>query len=190
MPERRAESRQRLGARAAGQDLDPGDGGAGDEDRAERPARRRPAASRPRRGDDGGSRRRRAVTGDDDSVNTAERRAAQDDGESEAGGTADRVTARKRRRGSAGMSAGDAARAGMRELRDLISKRPEGITAVEPTEDGWLVGVEVLEEQRVPSSADILAIYEAELDADGTLLSYRRTKRYPRGRGDREGEDR
>jgi hypothetical protein len=61
------------------------------------------------------------------------------------------------------------------------------VTAIEPLEDGWLVGVEVVEDRRIPSSADILAIYEARVGPDGDLVSYRRTKRYPRGRGDDGG---
>jgi hypothetical protein len=93
-----------------------------------------------------------------------------------------------RRNRDGGMSAAQAARAGLRGLAELIGKRPEGITAVEPTDDGWRVGVEVVEDRRVPSTADILAIYEARLDADGTLVSYRRVRRYPRGRGDDGGE--
>lgn len=83
-----------------------------------------------------------------------------------------------------GMNAADAARAAVRSLAELIGKRPEGITEVQPTDDGWLVGVEVVEDRRVPSSSDILAIYEAELGPDGSLLSYRRSRRYPRGRSD------
>jgi len=39
----------------------------------------------------------------------------------------------------------------------------------------------------VPSSTDVLAIYEIELDMDGELMSYRRVRRYSRGRGDDEG---
>ncbi|HTS95456.1 MAG TPA: gas vesicle protein GvpO, partial [Streptosporangiaceae bacterium] len=62
----------------------------------------------------------------------------------------------------------------------LTGKSPEGVTGVEPTEDGWLVSVEVLEDRRVPSSGDILALYEAELDPDGALLAYRRARRYSR----------
>jgi hypothetical protein len=59
----------------------------------------------------------------------------------------------------------------------------EGVTGVERTEDGWLAGIEVVEDRRIPSSADILATYEAALDTEGELLSYRRARRYPRGRG-------
>lgn len=66
-------------------------------------------------------------------------------------------------------------------MRELTGKKPLGATSVEPIEDGWLVEVEVIEEQRIPSSADMLGLYEAELDFDGKLLAYRRTKRYGRG---------
>lgn len=91
---------------------------------------------------------------------------------------------RARPRGSRRIPAAQAAQAGVRGLMDLIGKRPEGVTSVEPTEDGWLMGVEVIEDQRVPSSADVLAVYEAELDSGGDLLSYRRTARYSRAQGD------
>lgn len=72
----------------------------------------------------------------------------------------------------------------MRQLADLTGKRPEGIVGVEPGDDGWLVSVEVVEDRRVPSSTDLLASYEVELDLGGELLAYRRVRRYARGRGD------
>jgi hypothetical protein len=78
------------------------------------------------------------------------------------------------------LSAGPAAEAGLRQIATLTGKAPEGVIGVEPTEDGWLVTVEVLEDRRVPSSGDILALYQAELDPDGSLLAYRRTRRYSR----------
>jgi hypothetical protein len=65
----------------------------------------------------------------------------------------------------------------------LTAKDIEGVTSVEPIETGWLVEVEVVEDRRVPSASDILAVYEAELDENGDLQAYRRTKRYSRGRG-------
>ncbi|HZR53860.1 MAG TPA: gas vesicle protein GvpO [Streptosporangiaceae bacterium] len=84
------------------------------------------------------------------------------------------------------MSAGEAAKAALRQIATLTSKQPEGITEIARTEDGWTVGVELLEDQRIPSSADILATYETTVDADGELVSYRRVRRYARGRGDAE----
>src|SRR5262245_54926056 len=47
---------------------------------------------------------------------------------------------------------------------------------------GWRVTVEVVETHRIPDSADILAAYQAEVDDEGDLVSYRRLRRYPRGR--------
>lgn len=66
----------------------------------------------------------------------------------------------------------------------LTSKSVVGVISVEPSDDGWLIEVEVVEDHRIPASSDMLAVYEAELDDDGDLLSYRRTLRYARGRAD------
>ena len=87
-----------------------------------------------------------------------------------------------------GIPAAAAAEAGLRQIASLTGKNPEGVTGVEPTEDGWLVSVEVLEDRRVPSSGDILALYEAELDPDGSLLAYRRARRYSRNQATNERE--
>ncbi len=73
-------------------------------------------------------------------------------------------------------------------IKELIGKDAEGVTELRPSEDGWTVGVEVLEDRRIPSSGDILAIYEVQLDEEGELTSYRRTARYSRGRGGPNGE--
>jgi hypothetical protein len=94
-----------------------------------------------------------------------------------------RRPARRRRKA---MTAGEAAKAALHEIAALTAKQPEGVTEVERTEDGWTVGIELVEDQRIPSSSDILAIYETTVDADGELLSYRRVRRYARGRGDTE----
>lgn len=83
-----------------------------------------------------------------------------------------------------GLSAARAARLGLDQIAELTGREPEGVTGVEPGEDGWIVSVEVIEDPRIPSSADVLAIYEIELDLRGELLSYRRVRRYSRGRGD------
>jgi hypothetical protein len=82
-----------------------------------------------------------------------------------------------------GLSAATAGQAGLRHIAALTAREVEGVTRVKPEGDGWLVGVEVVEDRRIPSSGDILAMYEAELDATGDLLSYQRLKRYRRGSG-------
>lgn len=82
------------------------------------------------------------------------------------------------------LSAAEAGTTGLRHIAKLTGKETEGVTSVEPGEDGWIVAVEVVEDRRVPSSADILAVYETEFDLSGELLAYRRVRRYPRCRTD------
>jgi hypothetical protein len=97
---------------------------------------------------------------------------------------------RSGRRGTdGGLTAAKAAQIGLRQIAELTGKKPEGVTGVERTEDGWLVGVEIVADRRIPSSTDIMAIYEAEFDPGGELLSYRRVRRYSRGRGDSSGDE-
>ncbi|AHI00153.1 hypothetical protein BC739_002528 [Kutzneria viridogrisea] len=72
------------------------------------------------------------------------------------------------------------ARQAGRYLAELTGREPGGVVWLEAAEDGWQVGIEVVEERRVPSANDIIAIYEIRLAADGGLLSVRRTRRYYR----------
>jgi hypothetical protein len=83
-----------------------------------------------------------------------------------------------------GLTAADVARSAAQEVAGLTGKDPVGVTAVEPTEDGWRIKVEVVEESHIPSTSDLMALYEVDLDQDGGLLAYRRTRRYVRGRAD------
>ncbi|MEU6717390.1 gas vesicle protein GvpO [Nonomuraea sp. NPDC046802] len=96
--------------------------------------------------------------------------------------TVERNTRRRHRPGD--LNAASAGEFGLRHIVDLTGRETEGVTLVKPKDDGWLVDVEVVEDRRIPSSGDILALYEAELDMEGELLSYRRLRRYRRGAGD------
>jgi Gas vesicle synthesis protein GvpO len=86
------------------------------------------------------------------------------------------------------LSAPLAAREGLQHVVELTGKPASGVISLERADDGWLVGVEVVEDRRIPSSTDILAIYMVEIDADGSLVAYHRTRRYQRGRSYRDGE--
>lgn len=77
-------------------------------------------------------------------------------------------------------SAVGVAEAGLRHLGELTSKEPIGVASIELSEDGWVVGVEVVEERRLPSSTDVLAVYEVQVDDSGDLVAFRRAKRYAR----------
>lgn len=88
----------------------------------------------------------------------------------------------RRRPGPGGLSAAEAVRRAAGQIAELSGRDPESVVAIERAEHGWWIGVEVVETRRIPDSADILAIYETELDSNGDLVSYRRVRRYSRGR--------
>ena len=84
-------------------------------------------------------------------------------------------------RGSPPIGAMRAARLARHYINEMTGKDPEEVTALLSTEDGgWRADVQVVETRRIPDSTDILAVYQAELDANGELLSYRRIRRYAR----------
>ncbi|MEN0135539.1 MAG: gas vesicle protein GvpO [Rhodococcus sp. (in: high G+C Gram-positive bacteria)] len=78
----------------------------------------------------------------------------------------------------------EAAEIAVQCIEELIDKPCEGATAVVPSDDGWIVEVEVIEDRRIPPAADVLALYEIEIGRDGTVGAYRRLRRYGRGRRD------
>ena len=91
-------------------------------------------------------------------------------------------------RDDSSLSVKDVAGAALEQLVELTAKPAESIIRVKRTRDGWSVGIEVVEDRRIPSSADIMATYQADLDDDGDLVSYHRVRRYLRGSGN-DSED-
>ena len=83
------------------------------------------------------------------------------------------------------LAASDAAKRAVHHVTEMTGKDAQGVIGVQRTEDGWCITVEVVETRRIPDSADILAVYETEVDGEGELVSYRRTQRYSRGRVER-----
>ncbi|MFA1547026.1 gas vesicle protein GvpO [Actinomadura chokoriensis] len=84
------------------------------------------------------------------------------------------------------MSASEAAKRAVEHVTAMTGRSAESVVGIERAgEDGWRVTVEVVETHRIPDSADILAAYDTEVDADGDLVAYRRARRYPRGRVER-----
>lgn len=72
-------------------------------------------------------------------------------------------------------------------LRDLHGSDAESVSFVGRNGEGWVVGLEVVEVRRIPDSTDVLATYEVELDGDGGVLRFERTRRYSRSEADRGG---
>ena len=78
-------------------------------------------------------------------------------------------------------SAVDVARRATEQLTQLVGRPVERVIGVERTDDGWRVGVEVVEMRRIPETTDLLAEYDVDADDKGGLLGYRRISRYTRG---------
>ncbi|MCB5164265.1 gas vesicle protein [Streptomyces bambusae] len=76
-------------------------------------------------------------------------------------------------------------RSAVEQLAELLGRRPDSVSSLRPTEDGWEVVVEVLELARIPDTTSVMGSYTVTLDPDGELISYERTRRYSRGMIDR-----
>jgi hypothetical protein len=81
----------------------------------------------------------------------------------------------------------EAARAGLRQLAMVTGLEPQGVVSLLPDENGWRIGIEIVEDRRIPSSTDVLGLYEATVDDDGELTGYSRKRRYPRSQSDAGG---
>ncbi len=73
------------------------------------------------------------------------------------------------------------ARMAARQLEQISGRPVNGVTGLERADEGWRVGVDVVEIARIPPSTDVLGSYEVVVDDDGDLLRYERIRRYIRG---------
>ena len=79
-----------------------------------------------------------------------------------------------------------AARLAALELADLTGKEFEGVVGIRKVDGEWHVEIEVLEMERVPSTTDVLGLYDVSLDASGDLVGYERTARYVRSETEKD----
>ena len=68
----------------------------------------------------------------------------------------------------------------LRQIAAVTGRPTDTVSAVERTDDGWRLEIELVELERVPATTNILATYQVELDDDGVLTGYRRMRRYYR----------
>jgi hypothetical protein len=107
-----------------------------------------------------------------------------DDGAHRDGGSGRGNSSSSGRRRRRRLPAVQVVRQGVEQLREITGRGPDTVSGIEPTEDGWILQVELVELERVPASTSVLASYEAELDEEGNLLEYRRVRRYFRNQAD------
>ena len=74
------------------------------------------------------------------------------------------------------------------QVADVTGREVEGISGLHRNgDDTWIVSVDVLELQRVPSTMDLLATYEVTLSDDGDVLGFERRRRFHRSAVDDGG---
>jgi hypothetical protein len=112
---------------------------------------------------------------------TQERR-ARDDAERQRNGRREDEERRERRPPRRMQSDGmGAARLAADSVLQLTGRCPENVVSIVRDDDGWQVGVEVMEMHRIPETTDIMAVYEVTLDTNGDLVRCERGQRYHRG---------
>src|SRR3954471_23553925 len=84
------------------------------------------------------------------------------------------------RRRRASVSAVQVMQRAAAQMVQLTGRTPDTVSAVEQTDDGWRLEVELVELERIPATTNILATYEVEMDDDCSLVAYRRLRRYYR----------
>jgi Gas vesicle synthesis protein GvpO len=82
------------------------------------------------------------------------------------------------------MPAADLAAAARESIEALTGYSAESVSALEWDNDRWFVTVDVCELERVPNTSDVIGVYVVQLDEQGGLLGYRRSRRYIRSQAE------
>ena len=73
------------------------------------------------------------------------------------------------------MQVGDLAQRARRQVSELTGLPAETVTGLNRAgDDRWVVTVEALELERVPSTMDVLGTFEVTISGDGEMLGFRR----------------
>lgn len=61
-----------------------------------------------------------------------------------------------------------------KELSDLTGFKFPGAIGIKKEDEGWLVTIEVIEKDSIPSAMDILGTYDVHINKTGSMVSYER----------------
>ena len=67
------------------------------------------------------------------------------------------------------------------ELKSITGSYVERVCGFEPVDDGWQMQMEVVELSRTPNTQDLLALYDVQLDSEGSVLGFDRVAHRTRG---------
>ena len=67
-----------------------------------------------------------------------------------------------------------------RQMASITGLLPETVSRLDRCEEGWNVGIDMLEHRSIPRTHDLLASFDVALDGDGTIQRWRRTGRFVR----------
>jgi hypothetical protein len=79
---------------------------------------------------------------------------------------------------------GSIVREAIHQFVEVNGTKPEQVSGVRSTDEGWSILVEVLDLERVPSTTSVLSTYRVDVDSDGQLLGFERVRRYVRSSTD------
>jgi hypothetical protein len=82
------------------------------------------------------------------------------------------------------LSARDLTLAAKQTVEELIGFRAEAVSGFQWDGETWLVSVDVCELERIPNTTDVMATYIVQLDDRGSLLGYKRDRRFIRGQAE------
>jgi hypothetical protein len=82
------------------------------------------------------------------------------------------------------MTALDRVAKARQQLRELTGYEPVSVAGLTKVDSGWELDVDVVELERVPDTASLLATYQVTTDDAGNVLGYERIRRFTRGDAD------
>jgi len=67
-----------------------------------------------------------------------------------------------------------------RQMAAITGLSPETVSRLDRSDEGWNVGIDMLEHSSIPRTHDLLASFDVAIDGDGTIQRWRRTGRFVR----------
>ena len=78
------------------------------------------------------------------------------------------------------MTGMEIAQVAKQQLSDLTGLKPDTVSSMSKSEDGWHVNVDLIQLRCIPDGSDVLATYETVVDEHGDLVRYQRTRVFHR----------